>query len=82
MENQQYSSRIIKEKFKTKKFKTRIDLAAMVSVSFLLIIFFLVIVTYRSIGSFRPIHQSFGISTWEIGSVIIVMLCWMAPVYL
>ena len=42
MENQQYSSRIIKEKFKTKKFKTKIDLAAMVSVSFLLIVFFLV----------------------------------------
>lgn len=42
MEDKQYSSRIIKEKFKSKKFKTRIDLAAMVSVSFLLIIFFLV----------------------------------------
>lgn len=42
MENQQYSSRIIKEKFKTKKYKTRIDLAALVSVSFLLIVFFMV----------------------------------------
>jgi biopolymer transport protein ExbD len=42
MEENNYSSRIIKEKFKTKKLKTRIDLAAMVSVSFLLIIFFMV----------------------------------------
>lgn len=42
MEDKQYSSRIIKEKFKSKKFKTRIDLAAMVSVSFLLIVFFMV----------------------------------------
>lgn len=42
MEENNYSSRIIKEKFKTKKLKPRIDLAAMVSVSFLLIVFFMV----------------------------------------
>lgn len=42
MEENNYSSRIIKEKFKTKKLKPKIDLAAMVSVSFLLIIFFMV----------------------------------------
>ncbi|MFN3754150.1 ExbD/TolR family protein [Flavobacterium sp.] len=44
MEENNYSSRIVKEKFKTKKLKPRIDLAAMVSVSFLLIIFFMVTV--------------------------------------
>ena len=44
MEENNYSSRIIKEKFKTKKLKPRIDLTAMVSVSFLLIIFFMVTV--------------------------------------
>lgn len=41
MEENNYSSRIIKEKFKIKKLRPRIDLTAMVSVSFLLIIFFM-----------------------------------------
>lgn len=42
MEENNYSSRIIAEKFKNKKLKPRVDFAAMVSVSFLLIIFFMV----------------------------------------